>query len=161
MEKQHHYSVSVKWTGNNGEGTNDYRNYERSHTISSEGREDILASSDAPFRGDITRHNPETLLLSALSSCHMLWYLHLCADAGVIVTDYIDNAKGTMVEPIGKAGHFSDVTLYPVVTVTEKSMVDKANELHIKAHDKCFIANSVNFPVHHSPLCLVHEVEND
>ena len=157
MEKQHHYSVSVKWTGNKGEGTSDYRNYERSHTISSEDKEDIFASSDSPFRGDTTKHNPETLLLSALSSCHMLWYLHLCADAGVIVTDYIDNAKGTMVEPGDKAGHFSDVTLYPVVTVTEKSMVDKANDLHIKAHDRCFIANSVNFPVHHSPLCLVKE----
>ena len=157
MEKQHHYSVSVKWTGNKGDGTSDYRNYERSHTISSEQKDDILASSDSPFRGDVTKHNPETLLLSALSSCHMLWYLHLCADAGVIVTDYVDNAKGTMVEPTDKAGHFADVTLYPVVTVSDKSMVDKANELHTKAHDKCFIANSVNFPVRHSPLCIVQD----
>ncbi len=157
MEKQHQYSVSVKWTGNTGEGTRDYRNYERSHTISSEHKDDILASSDRPFRGDVSKHNPETLLLSALSACHMLWYLHLCADAGVIVVDYVDHAKGTMVQPADRSGHFSEAVLYPLVTVSDSSMVEKANELHALAHEKCFIANSVNFPVRHAPVCVVQD----
>ena len=86
MNKQHHYQTQVTWTGNKGQGTITAKDYERSHTISVTGKSDILASSDAPFKGDITKHNPEDFLVSALSACHMLWYLHLCADAGVIVT---------------------------------------------------------------------------
>ncbi len=155
MHKQHHYNTTITWTGNKGEGTNDYRNYERSHTLSVEGKQDILCSSDTPFRGDGTKHNPEDMLLASLSSCHMLWYLHLCADAGVIVTDYVDNAKGTMAEVAGSGGHFEEVVLYPVVTVADASMIEKANALHDKAHEKCFIASSCNFPVRHQPQAVV------
>ncbi len=157
MNKQHHYSATVTWTGNKGNGTNDYREYERSHTVHISGKPDILASSDAPFRGDITKHNPEDFLLSALSSCHMLWYLHLCADAGVIVTHYVDKAEGTMEEKQGGGGHFSAVVLHPVVTVSEAWMIPKANELHDKALEKCFIANSVNFKVSHEPVCTLKQ----
>ena len=157
MEKQHEYKTSITWTGNKGSGTNDYRQYERSHTIRIDHKVDILASSDAPFRGDVSKHNPEDMLVASLSSCHMLWYLHLCADAGVIVTDYVDNALGTMVEVPGGGGHFTEVMLNPVVTVTDKAMIDKANALHDKAHEKCFIASSMNFPVRHTPVCKVVE----
>ena len=150
---QHKYSVNIKWTGNNGTGTSGYTAYERSHIISIANKPDILASSDTPFRGDNTRHNPEDMLLASLSSCHMLWYLHLCADAGIIVTDYTDNATGTLVVTPGSGGHFSEVVLHPVVTITNKTMIDKANELHAQAHHFCFIANSVNFPVRHEPVC--------
>ena len=153
MAKEHHYSLTISWTGNTGTGTNSYRSYERSHTISVENKPGILASSDPSFRGDKTRYNPEELLVSSLSSCHMLSYLHLCAVAGVIVLDYTDTATGTMVETPDGGGHFSEVTLYPVVTVAEPSMVEKANELHHQANKLCFIANSCNFPVHHKPSC--------
>ena len=153
MQKEHHYKTTITWTGNKGTGTNDYREYERSHTLSIANKEDILCSSDTPFRGDGTKHNPEDMLLSALSSCHMLWYLHLCADAGVMVISYTDNAAGTMVEQPGKGGHFTEVILHPVVVVTDASMIEKANELHEAAHKNCFIANSVNFPVRHIPAC--------
>ncbi len=157
MGRQHNYKLTTKWTGNKGTGTDDYRNYERSHSIFIDGKPEILASSDAPFRGDITKHNPEDFLLSALSSCHMLWYLHLCADAGVIVVDYTDNATGVMEENTTGGGHFSNVTLNPIVIVTEASMCEKAIELHKKANEKCFIANSVNFKVEHKPVCKVAE----
>lgn len=157
MSKQHHYTSTIKWTGNKGEGTVKYDAYERSHIWSVEGKPDILCSSDTPFRGEASRHNPEDMLVASLSSCHMLWYLHLCADAGVIVVDYIDNATGTMAMDNTGGGHFEEVMLHPVVTVTDESMVDKANALHEKAHEKCFIANSVNFSVKHAPMCIVQQ----
>ncbi len=157
MQGQHHYKVTTKWTGNKGTGTDGYTTYERSHEISIENKADILASSDPAFRGDKTRHNPEDLLLASLSSCHMLWYLHLCSAAGVIVLDYIDEATGMMAETKDGGGHFTEVTLNPVVTVSEDSMIEKANELHHKANELCYIANSVNFPVHHK---AVTKIEN-
>jgi organic hydroperoxide reductase OsmC/OhrA len=155
MSKQHHYTATIKWTGNKGEGTTKYDAYERSHTWSVEGKPDIACSSDIPFRGDARKHNPEDMLLASLSSCHMLWYLHLCADAGVIVVDYIDNPKGTMAQVEGGGGHFEEVVLHPVVTVADASMIEKANALHDEAHKKCFIANSCNFPVRHEVECVV------
>jgi organic hydroperoxide reductase OsmC/OhrA len=153
MSGQHHYNVTLKWTGNKGAGTLNYRDYERSHTIVVDNKSDILASSDPAFRGDKSKHNPEELLVASLSSCHMLSYLHLCVISGIVVTDYIDKAEGTMVETPDGGGHFIEVALNPVVTVTEISMIEKANELHKKANELCFIANSVNFPVLHKPVC--------
>jgi organic hydroperoxide reductase OsmC/OhrA len=156
MMGEHHYSVQVLWTGNRGQGTSGYKDYDRSHTIKINNKPDILGSSDAPFQGDVTRHNPEDMLLTALSTCHMLWYLHLCADAGIIVTGYTDNATGTMIEVPGGGGHFTSVTLHPVVTITDAAKTDLALALHDKAHAKCFIASSVNFPVGHQPRCSIH-----
>jgi len=155
MHGQHHYQLTIQWTGNKGTGTSHYRAYERSHSILADQKVEILGSSDPAFRGDKTRHNPEELLVAALSSCHMLSYLHLCAVAGVIVTDYVDQASGIMVETANGGGHFTEVTLNPMVTVAEASMIEKANALHGKASELCFIANSVNFPVHHRPGCKV------
>lgn len=155
MEKQHTYQTSIQWTGNSGNGTSGYRNYERDYTISVEGKPVISGSSDPAFRGDQTKYNPEDLFLASIASCHMLWYLHLCSEAGVIVVDYTDHATGLMIETADGGGRFSSATLYPVVTVTESSMIDKANELHHQANALCFIANSLNFKVHHQPTCLV------
>lgn len=155
MSKEHHYKTTIQWTGNKGTGTSNYRNYERSHTISVENKQTIEASSDPAFRGDKTKYNPEEMLLSSLSSCHMLWYLHFCSEAGVIVTEYIDNTIGTMLETSNGSGHFSEVILQPIITVSDESMVEKAKELHHKANEYCFIANSVNFPVKHIPNVLV------
>jgi organic hydroperoxide reductase OsmC/OhrA len=155
MQGQHHYKATIQWTGNNGTGTDNYRNYERSHQIIIENKSDISGSSDPAFRGEKTKHNPEDLLVSSLSACHMLTYLHLCTIAGVIVTDYIDNATGIMVDTSNGGGQFTEVTLNPIVTVTEQHMFDKANELHKKANELCFIANSVNFPVRHNPTAMI------
>ncbi len=147
MNKNHQYTLQVNWTGNTGTGTDNYRSYNRNHTICSEGKPEILASSDPAFRGDRTRYNPEELLVASLSGCHMLWFLHLCAEQGVVVLDYQDKPTGLMHETAEGGGKFRGVTLNPVVTVPEVSMVHKTEALHRQAHKLCFIANSVNFPV--------------
>jgi organic hydroperoxide reductase OsmC/OhrA len=148
---EHTYNVTITWTDSKGQGTKDYRSYDRSHVVTVEGKQDLLCSSDPMFRGDKTRHNPEELFLASISSCHMLWYLHLCADNGIVVVDYNDNATGTMKETENGGGHFSEVTLHPTVTITDKTMETLAIELHAKANELCFIANSCNFPIHHRP----------
>jgi organic hydroperoxide reductase OsmC/OhrA len=155
MEKEHNYVVKIEWTGNKGSGTDDYRNYERSHTISVEGKPAIFGSSDTPFRGDGSKHNPEDFLVSSLATCHMLWFLHLCADVGVVVLDYVDNAKGVLKQLEDGSGFFTEVTLYPEVQVLNESMIELANSLHKKAHKFCFIAQSVNFPVHQQPRAFI------
>jgi organic hydroperoxide reductase OsmC/OhrA len=151
----HYYEIGLTWTGNLGEGTLSYKGYDRLYTISKTGKPDILGSSDPAFRGDKSRHNPEDLLVASISSCHMLWYLHLCSVAGVVVTGYVDQAKGTMVENKDGSGYFSEVILYPVVTVKDESMIEKAMELHKDAHKMCFVANSCNFPIRHEPRIIV------
>jgi organic hydroperoxide reductase OsmC/OhrA len=145
--KVHRYSVTVRWTGNTGTGTSGYRDYERAHEISVEGKPMLAASSDPAFRGDGARWNPEELLVAALSSCHQLAYLHLCAVAGIVVVDYTDHAEGWMEETPDGGGHFTRVVLRPRVKVAEGSDVAKALQLHHEAHAKWFIARSVNFPV--------------
>jgi len=155
MKGQHHYNLTLKWTGNTGEGTSHYRSYERSHTIMIDNKAELLCSSDPAFRGDKTKHNPEEFMVASLSACHMLWYLHLCSEAGVIVTHYVDHATGTMVETSDGGGYFSEVTLNPIVTVTDDSMLEKANQLHKRANELCFSANSVKFPVRHKPQSKV------
>ncbi|RWW99943.1 OsmC family protein [Flavobacterium cerinum] len=152
--KTHNYATAINWTGNTGKGTQNYTEYKRDYSISAEGKTEIAGSSDPAFRGDPTRYNPEELLLASLSSCHMLWYLHLCAEAGVIVTTYSDNATGIMTETANGSGKFTEVTLHPTVTVSESTMVEKANNLHKKANEFCYIANSCNFPIHHKPVCI-------
>lgn len=152
MRRTHSYEVTVTWTGNCGTGTSGYRSYGRDHDIAADGRPVIAASAEPLFRGDPARWNPELELTAALSQCHMLWYLHLCAAAGVIVTSYSDDAKGTMSEDDDGGGRFTEVVLRPRVTVASPGMAGAAARLHKEAHARCFIANSVNFPVRHEPL---------
>ena len=141
----------VRWTGNQGSGTSAYRAYSRNHEISAAGKPAVPASSDPAFNGDPGRYNPEDLLVASLSGCHMLWYLHLCAVNKVVVLEYQDNASGTMEETAGGGGRFVEVTLHPSITVTAQSDLDTARRLHHDAHEKCFIAGSVNFPVRVQP----------
>jgi organic hydroperoxide reductase OsmC/OhrA len=152
MARLHHYTTSIRWTGNTGQGTSGYKTYERAYEIHVSGKPTIPGSSDPAFRGDPARYNPEEMFVAALSSCHMLWYLHLCADAGVLVTAYEDQAEGTMDESATGTGRFIKVTLKPRVRVTQASAVERANALHDRAHELCFIANSVNFPVEHEAI---------
>lgn len=146
--KTHHYQTHLRWTGNKGTGTSSYQAYGRDYNVSIGDKPELLGSSDPSFRGDPERHNPEDLLVASLSGCHMLCYLHLCAVNEVVVLDYEDQATGVMVEK-GKGGHFEQVTLHPKITLADASMEKKADELHEQANKVCFIANSVNFPVHH------------
>jgi len=154
MGRKHAYEVTTVWTGNRGEGTAHYRGYDRTHQSIAPGRPPIEASSDPVFRGDADRWNPELLLVAALSQCHMLAYLHVCAVGGVVVVEYRDEAAGTMAES-DAGGRFTEVVLRPVVTVEADAMVDDAQRLHAEASEACFIASSVNFPVRHEPEALV------
>lgn len=148
--KEHHYTVTVTWTGNTGSGTASYRAYERAHTIEAGTKPAIPGSSDPAFRGDAARWNPEDLLVASASACHQLWYLHLAATAGIVVTAYEDRAEGTMVETPDGGGHFTRIVLRPRVTIS-KGDPDRARELHHDAHRLCFIANSLKCEISTEP----------
>ncbi|MGE3065146.1 MAG: OsmC family protein [Hyphomicrobiaceae bacterium] len=157
--RQHHYETRVTWTGNTGAGSAGYTAYGRDHIISADGKPDVPGSSDPAFRGDATRYNPEDLLVASLSTCHMLWFLHLASDAGVRVVAYTDTAHGTMVEDAVRGGYFTAVELRPHVTVARPAdpatVGPTVEALHHAAHAKCFIANSVNFPVSCTPTTVL------
>ena len=158
MEKQHHYALNIRWTGNAGNGTSGYKTYERSHIISGPNKPEIQASSDPPFRGDPLKYNPEELLLASASSCHMLWYLHFCSSEGVIVTAYEDSPSATMTEDETGNGKFTEIKLRPHITVKSGDMIHKAESLHSKANEFCYIANTLNIPVHHEASYEVEEI---
>jgi organic hydroperoxide reductase OsmC/OhrA len=153
--REHRYSITVTWSGNRGSGTSGYRAYSRDHEIGAKGKPSIQGSSDAVFRGDASRWNPEELLVASLSTCHELWYLHLAAEQGIIVIAYADQAEGLMEEQPDGSGRFTRVVLRPTVTVSSGSDPERANAIHHLAHQKCFIANSVNFPVACEPTLVV------
>lgn len=148
----HNYSATIEWTGNRGTGTSGYRDYDRAHVIHIAGKADIAGSSDPGYLGDAGAHNPEDMLVASLSACHMLWYLHLCSAAGIIITAYRDEAVGEMEVEKDGAGQFARVTLHPHLTLAPGSDTAKAEALHHEAHAKCFIARSVNFPVVAEPV---------
>ena len=153
MKKEHHYHTSLVWTGNKGSGTMDYRSYDRNFTVAIQGKPQISGSSDSAFMGDKTKYNPEDLLLTSISSCHMLWYLHLCAKNEIVVMDYTDEAVGVMIETPDGSGKFKEVVLHPQVVIANAQQIDLANALHAEANKMCFIANSLNFAVQHVPNC--------
>ena len=146
-KKTHAYRTSLHWSAEGGEGTTSYRSYRRDHTLRAGDKPPIPGSSDPAFRGDGMRYNPEELLVAAVSSCHMLWYLHLCSVNGIVVTEYRDDATGEMRENDDGSGEFVRVVLRPRVMLGEGGDPAKARELHHEAHRMCFIARSVNFPV--------------
>ena len=146
------YTVDVRWTGAGDSGTTSYTAYSRDHEVRVEGRPVLLGSSDPAFRGDPTRHSPEDLFVATLSQCHMLWFLHLAAADGVVVVEYRDEAVGRMRVESAGAGQFTEVMLHPHVTVRGDATDEHVADLHRRAHEHCFIARSVNFPVRHDPV---------
>jgi organic hydroperoxide reductase OsmC/OhrA len=157
VQRSHRYDLTVEWTGNGGSGTATYRSYSRDNTIDAKGRPTILGTADATFLGDATRWNPEQLLVASVSQCHMLWYLHLAVEAGIVVTSYIDRPVGTMTENADGSGQFDEVTLHPEVTITDATRVEDASALHRRISEKCFIARSANFPIRHKPVTQISE----
>ncbi|MET0415673.1 MAG: GNAT family N-acetyltransferase [Actinoplanes sp.] len=151
MTREHHYALELTWTGNTGSGTASHRAYRRDHVVSAPDAGSLLGSSDPAFRGDRSRWNPEQLLVASIAQCHMLWYLALAAQAGVVVTGYTDAPAGTMREHADGSGEFVSVTLRPRVTVAPGSDEETALRLHEKVGDYCFIARSVTFPIGHHP----------
>ncbi|MBY8883602.1 OsmC family protein [Streptomyces sp. PTM05] len=161
MADTHTYDIAVEWTGDLGPGTADYRVYSRDHEVLAAGKPPIAASADPAFRGDPARWNPEELLVASVAQCHMLWYLHLCATAGVVVVDYEDHAHGVMtMDETGGGGRITEVVLRPEVTVADPAMTDKARALHGEVHAVCFIARSVAFPIRHEPSVHVLDAED-
>ena len=154
MQLDHHFAVSVAWQGNRGTGTSGYREYGRENSVGAEGKPAIDGSSARVFHGNADRWNPEELLIAALSQCHMLSYLHVAVQNGIVVTDYTDDATGTMRQTPDGGGHFTTVTLRPRVTISSGDP-ELARAIHAKASELCFIANSVNFPVGHEPEIIV------
>lgn len=155
----HAFAAGVVWEGNTGEGTAGYASYSRRYRVTAEGKPDLPGSADPAFRGDADRHNPEDLFLAALSACHMLFYLSLCARGGVRVLAYEDRATGTLRIDPGGGGRFESVTLHPVVHVDADSDAEQAARLHETAHGLCFIANSCSVPIRHAPVIHVGGAE--
>jgi len=153
VERKHHYRTTTRWTGNLGTGTSAYAAYSRSYELGGPGKSAAIAgSSDPAFRGDPSHYNPEELLVSALSACHMLWVLHLCADAGIAITEYSDDAAGEMVEHADGSGEFTRVVLRPRMKITDAGRIAEALAIHERAHQVCCLARSVNFPVEHEAV---------
>ena len=151
-ERKHEYRITCQWTGNLGTGTSSYAAYSRAHECTGEGKSaPIAGSSDPAFRGDPARYNPEELLVAALSNCHMLWVLHLCADAGIVVTEYRDEAWGEMVEHADGSGEMTRVVLRPRMRIADIGRVPEVGAIHDRAHAVCCLARSVRFPVEHEP----------
>ena len=111
------------------------------------GKPPIPCSNDPLLGGNPGLMNPEDLLLSALGGCHMLWYLHLAAEAGIVVTAYEDTPEGIGEVGRGGAGRFLRATLRPRITVKPGADLTRAEAIHHEIHKVCFIARSVNFPV--------------
>ncbi len=155
MSEIHTYELKLRWTGNTGPGTTSYTAYERNFRIQAAGKPEIEGSSDPHFRGDERCYNPEELFVSAIAGCHMLWYLHLCAVNGVVVTRYEDQPKGSMEVAATGGGRFLEIILRPTITLSEVRMKEQAFVLHHKAHELCFLAASVNFPISIQPKIVI------
>jgi organic hydroperoxide reductase OsmC/OhrA len=152
---EHRYALTVRWTGNLGDGTASYRGYSRDHDIEIPGLPVLRGSADPTFHGDRNRYNPEQLLLAALSQCHMLSFLHVAVQHGVVVTAYEDRAEGLMRTNRDGSGQFESVTLRPLVTLAATVSGQLLGQLHAEANKVCFIARSVNFPVLHEPAAAL------
>jgi len=155
----HDFTSRIIWTGNRGDGTRRYRGYDRSWDIAIDGRAVVHCSNDPLLGGDPAKMNPEDLLLSALSACHMLWYLHLASNAGIVVHGYRDDPVGHAETAPSGAGRFVAAVLRPEITVERGADLAEAAAIHGRIHEFCFIARSVNFPVRHEPRFV--EIDRD
>lgn len=147
MTRENCFTSHIVWTGNTGQGAATYRGYKRSWTIEVPGKPVIECSNDPELGGDPNLMNPEDLLLSALSACHMLWYLHLASQTGIVVVGYSDTPLGIGETAANGAGRFTGVTLRPEITVKAGADLAKADAIHGEIHNYCYIARSVAFPV--------------
>lgn len=148
--KEHKYILDLVWTGNTGKGTTNYRSYERDFKVSIDGKIPIKLSADPAFRGNASKYNPEELFLISISSCHMLWFLHLCADNNIVISEYFDTPQATMEIEENGSGQFNEVILNIRVKLDSNHTIGLLKELNKKANSMCFIANSLNFDVKHN-----------
>jgi organic hydroperoxide reductase OsmC/OhrA len=147
MAKTQNYTARIVWTGDRGDGTRQYRGYDRTWRIATPGKLPVDCSNDPLLGGDSAKPNPEDLLLASLAGCHMLWYLHLASDAGIVVRAYEDTPLGMGENGQRGEGRFVRAVLRPRITVERGADLAKADALHREVHRYCFIARSVNFPI--------------
>ncbi len=153
MVSNHIFKAELKWTSEQNTHQETKKIYSKSHQIKIEGKPALDVSAAKAFKGDPSLYNPEDLLLSSLVSCHMMSYLYVCSQNGIEVLEYTDNAEATLeVFPDG-SGRFVAVRLYPKVKISNSDQIGLALDLHFKANQLCFIANSCNFPVLHEASC--------
>ena len=155
MAKIHQFEAALRWTGNTGSGTTGYKAYDRTWDLQTPGKPVMHCTNDPELGGDPSKYNPEDMLIAALSSCHMLWYLHLCAITGVVVVEYVDRAAGALQINKDGSGQFISVTLRPQILISARSDMAKAKSAHNQAHKYCFIARSVSFPVKCEPAIAI------
>jgi organic hydroperoxide reductase OsmC/OhrA len=152
---KHFFKVEAKWTSNQIKENSTKRFYSKSHQILIEGKPVLDISAAKAFKGDPELYNPEDLLLSSLVSCHMMSYLYVCSQNGIEVLEYSDNAEATLEVSADGSGRFVEVKLNPKVKISDSDKIGLALELHAKANQLCFIANSCNFPVLHDASCEI------
>lgn len=155
MSEAHDFEARIVWTGNRGEGTAHYRAYERTWEVRTPGKPPVACSNDPRLGGDPGLHNPEDMLIAALSACHMLWYLHLASDAGITVLAYDDSPLGHGESAASGAGRFTGATLRPRITVAPGTDLGRADAIHHEIGKVCFIARSVAFPVAHKARYVI------
>lgn len=155
-DRAHTYESHLLWEGNrDGGGTSSYATYGRNYRVRVAGKPDLLGSANPRFRGDAGLHDPEDLMIAAVSSCHMLSFLALCAREHVAVVAYEDSATAVLRVEADGSGRFEQITLHPRVTLASAVDLDKLARLHDKAHAQCFIANSCSVPIAHQPSAVV------
>jgi organic hydroperoxide reductase OsmC/OhrA len=147
MASTHDYTAKIIWTGDRGDGTRQYRGYDRTWRVITPGKLPIECSNDPILGGDPAKPNPEDLLIASLAACHMLWYLHLASNAGIVVRAYEDTPMGVGETGPRGEGRFVRAILQPTITVEQGADLEKADALHQEVHQYCFIARSVNFPI--------------
>ena len=149
----HLFKVALNWMKKDNISSSSTRIYTKSHHISIEGKPDLEVSAAKAFKGDPNLYNPEDLLLSSLTSCHMMSYLYCCMQYKIEVISYQDHSEATLqVNPDG-SGKIVKVDLFPEIIISDSSQIELALSLHKKANELCFIANSCNFPVYHHAKC--------
>jgi organic hydroperoxide reductase OsmC/OhrA len=136
----HTYEARLEWLAEVGGAA------AGNHRVDFAGQPALEMSAAPQYRGDPTRLNPEELFVAALASCQLLTYLALARGAGVTVQRYEDHAVGTLAIADRKM-RMTDVLLRPRITVAAGTDEGKASALVDKAHDGCFIANSVTCAV--------------
>jgi organic hydroperoxide reductase OsmC/OhrA len=140
----HTYEALLTWQAG-GEGV-----AAGNHRVEFADRPAVEVSAAPQYRGDPTRLNPEELFVAALASCQLLTYLALARGAGVTVRRYEDHAAGTLAIADRKM-RMTEVRLRPRITISAGSDQGTARGLVEKAHDGCFIANSVACTVRIEP----------
>ncbi|KIO50995.1 OsmC family protein [Flavobacterium hibernum] len=154
MTFKHIFKVALNWTSKKEEKSTS-KIHNKTHQIKIDGKPVLDVSAAKAFKGDPKLYNPEDLLLSSLVSCHMMSYLYVCSQNGIEVLEYLDNAEATLEVSASGSGRFVEVRLKPIVKISNPDQIELALDLHFKANQLCFIANSCNFPVLHEASCEV------